>query len=99
MNKMDNQERHRQATQMLQSGNIKSALLLLKENIKNTPTDINSIYLTGICHATAMDYAVAEQSLKRAIKLKTGETPSTYDLLVRPKHIDTYLIYLLASED
>ena len=72
MIKITNEQKRMQANQLFNNGNIPGALSLLEEIIRNTPSDINSIYMSGICHAASGNYPAAEKYLSQAVKMKKG---------------------------
>lgn len=64
-----NSEKRYRARKLLDSGKTAEALALLEQNIKDSPTDIDSIYLAGICCARSGHHASAEKYLRKTVKI------------------------------
>lgn len=67
-----NSQTRDRARKLLENGQTAEALTLLAENIKDSPRDIDSIYLSGICHARSGNHVLAEKFFQKAVKLNKG---------------------------
>lgn len=72
MIKATNEQRRMQANQLFNNGDIPAALSVLEEIIRNNPKDIDSIYMSGICHAASANYPAAENIFSQTVKMKKG---------------------------
>jgi tetratricopeptide (TPR) repeat protein len=75
-----NIEKRYRARKLLDSGKIGEALSLLEQNIKDSPTDSDSIYLSGICCARSGNHASAEKYFRKTVKMNKGLFQAFTDL-------------------
>ncbi len=75
-----NIQRRDRARQLLDSGRIAEALSLLEQNVKDSPTDIDSLYLSGICCARSGNYASAEKYFSKTVKMNKDFCQAYTDL-------------------
>lgn len=75
-----NAQKRDRARKLLDSGKFGEALSLLLQNIKDSPTDIDSIYLSGICCAKSGNHALAEKHFKKTVKINKNLFQAYNDL-------------------
>lgn len=64
-----NSEKRYRAKKLLDSGQMAQALALLDQIIKDSPADIDAIYMAGVCCARSANHALAEKYFRKAVKL------------------------------
>lgn len=64
-----NSEKRYRAKKLLDSGQMAQALALLDQIIKDSPKDVDAIYMAGICCARSANHASAEKYFRKAVKI------------------------------